>query len=370
MLATVGSNLLNSELTLMKAGICKLCKKKAASSIASHVFSHFFIKSMLNPLDENKRGYGSSYSISSNKFLNVFFERKLDSKKITEVLGREITDNEIDALVDHYAVKFILCKDCEDKFERIETYFNDFVFKEVFHNKFKQTGINDNQIIHSLENVNNNVIRLFVISLIWRASITNFDNFSLNHRDQEEIRILLDRCLDLDIKEIETKSKIFERKIRSYPMMLFSTRFFSDTTSNLVHIDKSKSPYFFKINEYIILFGTKQNQIKSNTNDFYGLSKNINHTESININENTFTITEIPSSEFHSIKDEIFSKLGEDFIIQLVEIFTTLYEQFYGNRATEKVVKVFLHDFIEEDITIAEKYSPDNIQKKISEYLK
>lgn len=353
----------------MKAGICKLCKKKAASSIASHVFSHFFIKSMLNPLDENKRGYGSSYSISSTKFLNVFFERKFNPEKITEALGREIMDNEIEALVDHYAVKFILCKDCEDRFERIETYFNDIVFKQVFENKYKLTKINNNQIIHSLENVNNNIIRLFIISLIWRASITKFDNFTLGHRDQEQIRILLDKSLDLDLKEIEVKSRIYEKEIRSYPMMLFSTRFFSDTTSNLVHIEKSNSTYFFKINEYIILFGTKQNQIRSNTNYLYGLSKIIHYNESINIDENTITVTEIPGSDFHSIKEEIFSKLGEEFIIQLVKIFTTLYEKFHGMRVTEEIVKEFLLDFTEEDITIAEKYSPENIKKKISEYL-
>ena len=63
----------------MKAGICKLCKQKEASSIASHIFSHFFIKSMLNPLDEEKRGYGSSYSISGSKFLDIFFEREYNA---------------------------------------------------------------------------------------------------------------------------------------------------------------------------------------------------------------------------------------------------------------------------------------------------
>ncbi|OXA70458.1 hypothetical protein B0A67_15695 [Flavobacterium aquidurense] len=324
---------------------------------------------MLNPLDENKRGYGSSYNISSNKFLDVFFERKLDSQKINEVLGREITDEEIENLVDHYAVKYILCKNCEDKFERIENYFNITVFKEVFNNKHKQVIINNNQIIHLLENANNNIVRLFILSLIWRASIVKFDNFILNHRDQEQIRKLLNECLDLDINELEKKTIYHQKKIRSYPLMLFSTRFFSDTTSNLVHIDKSTSPYFFKINEYIILLGTKQNQIRFNTNAFYGLSKYINYNESININEETIKITEISGSDFHSIKDEIFTKIGDEFIIQLVTIFTSLYHSFYGNLAPKEIVQNFLDDFIDEDITIAEKYSPGNIKKKISEYL-
>lgn len=353
----------------MKAGICKLCKQKEASSIASHIFSHFFIKSMLNPLDEEKRGYGSSYSISGSKFLDIFFEREYNADKITEVLGREITDDEIDSLTDHYAVKYILCKDCEDKMERIENHFNDNVFKIVFDKKIASKKINNNQIIHSIKDANNNIVRLFIISLIWRASITKFSGFSLKHREQEKLRVLLNKSLDLNLEELTKKAKLNEKEIRSFPLMLFSTRFFSDTTSNLVHIEKSSNPYIFKVNEYIIIFGTKQNQIKNNRNDFYGLSNIINYDESINVNEDTIKVTEIFSSDFQSIKDELFSKLGKDFINELAKIFQIIYGKFHQTNPTIETTQNFLDDFVSEDITIAEKYSIENIKKKISEHL-
>jgi len=320
---------------------------------------------MLNPLDEDKRGYGSSYKISGSKFLDIFFEREYSADKITEVLGREITDEEIDSLTDHYAVKYILCKDCEDKMERIESHFNDNLFKIVFDNKSTSKTKVNNQIIHSVQNADNNIVRLFIISLIWRSSIANIGSFSLEHKIQEKLRVLLDKSLDLNLQELKKKSKANGREIRSFPLILFSTRFFSDTTSNLVHIHKSNGPYFFKINEYIILFGTKWNQIKNNKNDFYGLSKLINYKESINLNETEIKVTELPGSDFQSIKKEIFSLLAKNFINEIVKIFEIIYEKFNQENPTNETIQTFLDDFSNEDITIAEKYSIENIKRKI-----
>lgn len=348
---------------------CKLCKDNNASSIASHIFTHSFIKPMINPVDESRRGYGTSLKLSSSKFLEIFFERRVNNERVNEVLGRELTDEEIDNLVDHYAVKYILCTTCESKLERIENYFNENVFNDLFNLQIPREKTGNDQIVHTVEGVDNNIVRLFFYSMIWRASITTFADFKLKKKEEEKIRSLLNKCLQLDIQETINCANNFNVEIRSYPLMLFTTKFFCDITSNLIHIDKSKVPYFLCVNEYIIIFGAKPNHIKSSINHFYGLSEMINYSKSLNINEDFIKIIELPSKLWHNMKEEMFRVLAKAFLREIRIVFSEAQRRFYPNEPLGERLSRFIDDFVNEPIPAIKKYTLDNIQNKMIQHL-
>lgn len=95
----------------------------------------------------------------------------------------------------------ILCSDCESRFGKIEDYFSRRI--EEIHSylrypeDYRLFSIGGQEYL-ICENIHPSLFKLFIYSLVWRASISNlkeFKNFKLLENVQEDIRIFLDTNL-------------------------------------------------------------------------------------------------------------------------------------------------------------------------------
>jgi hypothetical protein len=68
--------------------------------------------------------------------------------------------------------KNILCQECDNKIGRFDDY-----AKKVFIDKWPTVSVNDDKSI-ILQNIDYEKLKLFFLSLLWRASVSNHDIFS------------------------------------------------------------------------------------------------------------------------------------------------------------------------------------------------
>lgn len=212
---------------------CLLCKNRLASKRNSHIFPRFWVRTILG--DANQK---QAYTVGS----------------ATARLGQKIQDSPKE--------DYILCPECESRFGVLERY-----VANSFYNPFKSSGVSKDfplQITADDEldklfapNVNSVMFKLFIYSLVWRASISNhpvFENFKLSAVDEESIRQIIDSFLK--DSEAETLDYIAANlsQFKSLPVSVVTTLGPADTTANLIapfNVDDEKVLLF--ANEFMIV---------------------------------------------------------------------------------------------------------------------
>lgn len=341
---------------------CMLCLENQASSIKSHIFSHFFIKSMLNPIGHTRRGVGRSFQISGISGTTAFFERDVsmkDNERIFE--SYELSEKqERNLKMDPYSKAYILCSHCEDRIGIIEDYFNDNVYTDLFRPERIKGNI-------SIQDSNTLLIKLFFLSLIWRASIAKFDNFKFPEEIEERLRNILNISIGVTLEETAQLAQENSGLILKERIFCATTRFFCDITANQVFIENYDQPYFFEVNEYsICYFPTNLNMPIEY--DLFGLEKYINET-TINFNEENFKICVIEGSEWNSKRHKIIEKKLSELYNNIKSRFIQEYIKQNSNKPDATIVKEFLNDLVNgENTTLALRYSEARIMKLITKH--
>lgn len=101
--------------------------------------------------------------------------------------------------------KAFLCKQCESKLSAIERYASNNLFNFFLENQDSQVSNECKDFIHEqffiqCLNVDYNSFKLFLESLLWRASVSShpfFKNFKIGQCHEEELRISLDNSIAL-----------------------------------------------------------------------------------------------------------------------------------------------------------------------------
>ena len=156
---------------------CTLCKVNPADKNNSHIIPKFMSKRLFD--NTNPR-----HSLAIDK--NGKQQRLQDTPKENK----------------------ILCSNCELRIEKLETYFAKF-FTEINNlgSARRQYSIeiqNDNEILHC-KDLDPNIFKLFIFSLVWRCSISNlsdFENFKLDLLIEEELRMFLNSNLKTSHSEL------------------------------------------------------------------------------------------------------------------------------------------------------------------------
>lgn len=162
---------------------CKLCNVEKSSKIASHFVSKFLGKDLLY---EGK-------SLQIDKDFKIQFKQDLPKKR------------------------FVFCSNCEKKFEILETY-----IARKLSNIDKQDNFGNffyiiDDILQKRLIVNEypKVYNLFVLSLIWRVSISNdyaYLKYKLPEQTEEKIREILNKHLKSNQNELLFNKELFELK--------------------------------------------------------------------------------------------------------------------------------------------------------------
>jgi hypothetical protein len=314
---------------------------------------------MINVVGKTKRGFGASFELSLSRFLNVFLERKVDANLTYQTLGRGITDDERDELSDHYAEKNWLCSTCEERFERIESYFESNVYKSLFTEKINSDCVKID--------ANSSVIRLFLYSILWRMANRNFMGFKLSPKFQRSLRYLLDKHMDLKIDNVLKSCESDKDQINRFPISIVTTRFFADTTANTIHFANHKKPKAIMINEYVIIFHEKPNKSSNSNFNFFGLEEKI-IKNCFNCKEETFKVSILPSSKFDEIRENIYSLKASSFILDLKILYTEMTKHTFGIQKHEGVANGYVQCFLEGDMLDADRYTLSHAMKSLAQY--
>lgn len=270
---------------------CALCQKLKENKNNTHYLTDGIIRSCLNQDGENVREKGLYYDISNNNSkLPLGFQRNTSPERIKEILGREITDEDIgNATQTPFSVNNVFCKDCEDIFTTIETEFISKVLPEF--REHNLTGLSHKR--HG----SNKLIRLFFLLQIWRTSVCT-NNFLISDTTKEELRKMILSSFNANIDELNK----FPLSI-SYLQTLGGNEEF---TRNAVGptID-NKYPKIIFLNDFVIQFYEKEDDIQYDS--FYGLNDKTLYNKFVNYKEEEFIfqiLSDKERKEFLERKDK------------------------------------------------------------------
>lgn len=149
---------------------CKLCLTREADKPNSHIIPKFLAKRLFESIIPRH---------------SIEIDRKGKKRKIQDTPKENL----------------ILCKDCEKRFEYLETLISKKITSinnyNNLKNKFKIVEYGNNKILECL-NINPIAFKIFVFSLVWRASISSlpeFESFKLDDKTESDLRNLLNEKL-------------------------------------------------------------------------------------------------------------------------------------------------------------------------------
>lgn len=177
---------------------CRLCKTVDAVKIRSHIVPQQLLEEMLN--EEEKKGRDAEISIAiGNKKVETYFGSRVSLEKIQEIKGRDLTDEEIEQQQHHHIKTYFFCKRCEDRFGRIETYYD---------------AKNNNKIRRS------DLALVFWLGVLWRMSEVGNYGFSFTPEQQEMIRTTLDKIMGDTLEETISNIEANAELLSNYSYIL------------------------------------------------------------------------------------------------------------------------------------------------------
>lgn len=239
---------------------CKLCKSRLADKTGSHLIPHFILKRIDNEIGKSERNKELGFRIGGLETTSYFGQSVLP-EKLNEIFGElsdeEIKKNNIPLIVDHY-----FCTECEKKISQIESE-----YAKTLANK----GI-ESEIAPEIS-------LLFWISILWRVSISKKQGFILKDKEGELLRRILNKHLNLKIKNIDSDSlkKDIECQNLSYRLIRCPDYSESEATYLFCH-PFHKMPYSIILDEYVLFFYFKKGHVDNLMQSFFGFENGLKGT--------------------------------------------------------------------------------------------
>jgi len=326
--------------------ICLLCKKNEADQSGSHILTAWITASIFDQQGRN-RDYELIFKLTTLAQNENFFGRSVLPEKIEEELGRELTDTEKENQKNDLVRDFIFCKICEKKFKVVEDYFKS-IHLEL-----------DKKIIP--ENIEPDITRLFFYSLLWRASVLKFQNFSISEKINESLRNILNNNLEQTLNETIEKTTQ-DNTIRSYPLAIIKTPKPEQTTSNLIFLHPSLSmPYMCFINDYIVLFYERNTHVNSRFRKLFLMDGLVFPYSITNYNETKFYIDFMTGNKWLIIKTKLIDEMVYNMFDNLILMYKEMFKKNFYTYPTKQNEQMFLNYLVGSNRRIGDKYSKEAI---------
>jgi hypothetical protein len=212
---------------------CLLCLNKKATKTNSHIASKFLGKSILG-----KNGPRQGYVLDSSK---------------PHLKPRKMQDSPKE--------NYILCPECENYFEHLETYVSRHLSNKLLNEKHSNSfeyGINQGGVEYAIcKELDIKILRLFIISLFWRCSISRVEPFSVFSIEEEELlREILQFSNYSDIKSIEQNNG--HHSLLKFPIILMRPVGDHDNSGNFFYANNGNGNlYQLVLNEFIFFVSPK-----------------------------------------------------------------------------------------------------------------
>lgn len=206
----------------MMKGICKLCHKEKELIKRSHIWPEFMYRGM----HDDK---GRLYVINS--------EMPHSHKKVQSGSYQQ----------------YIFCAECDNVIlGRLERYASINLFRKHYledNADFKQINTPDGISVIECESLDYNQFKLFLLSLLWRASISTepiFENFKLSAEEEEFLRVSIHESAVVDEM--------------AFPCLLLTSNV-ADLDENFIAVDPFKPGLVkFYINAFVYTFYLAENK--------------------------------------------------------------------------------------------------------------
>lgn len=341
---------------------CLLCKDNEANQPGSHIFTHSLISKCINEQGKNGRDKELMFGFSQSGEKSLFVGRKVLPEKLTEAIGRELTDKEIENNNNDVVVDNIYCSVCEKLFGIIESDFSSKILTNIRNNG-----------VYNYEYPSNILIRLYFYIQIWRASSYGYHDWSFpNKTIEEELRkYIYEACLEYE----KGLSESLVEGIIKYPIIVnyFETPE-AESSSNLIFIPKRNKPFIFFLCDFAIEFfeDVDSMPVISEIENYHGLNDDLTQ-ESINYHEDTFKVRFIPNKKR---KELINTYCTEDYVVgeikRIQDLFVAEYLKINGKNPAEEIIARFSAEmFFGGDVSsIFELLSDERLLEVIERYKK
>ena len=343
--------------------ICKLCNEREADKSGSHLITDYILRSMLVDGDTRRR----SDRIISNRIdtfgTDLFLGRDINQDKVNELLGRDISDEELARNINHYTVDKIFCSACEDRFSHLESIFKTDVYDEIqsIDTTDKSVGLSEDKTF---------VFKLFRLSIFWRCSVVKFDTFSLDSKSERRIGSILNESLGNSVNDTKELIKKNSSKINSEVLGVLYVQNTDDYLSNIVFCNPFLNmPYQLVINDFYLFYYSKQGHVNAIKQSMYKLDNLFKIDDYVNLNNCvTIKIGIIPEKNFKDSRSYIYGLKTSSFLKNNIELFKDAYSLVLGESPSSEAIGSFVDDLVnKDDINVFERYKTDRILLKIKE---
>ncbi len=354
---------------------CRLCKNNDASSIGSHIFNRELINWTINSDGtSNKTDNEALFTIRPGQGTSTFFGRKIGNDKVEKILGREMTDDEIETnKTQHtYVKKYFLCVNCENRLERVERYFMNNVYTKIKEGTFTAKSIMQDLDVVTFDTVNLELARLYIYSLVWRGLESKISLCYSPKWHKEVLRNILDENLHLDINTAIQNANQNRGFINRFPMIVSYLTTTQDASENFIFIAKSNCPYFFLIGDISIQLFFKNQSVLCHQHKLFGMRLFNKHTDIVNKGNSKFKISVI-SEPFR--KNVLLRKLAcfavESEFLETKKDILSVWQKIFNKIPSKKVVNKLaaevLIEYSDDSVPIGIRYSP---KRKIEIYMR
>jgi len=243
-------------------GTCKLCLNEKELIKRSHLFPNFMYKGIGD--DKNR--------------INIISSAAPFQKKKAQTGAYE---------------EYILCADCDNNLlSKLERYANNYFYSQPYrtnNDSFEQvTNVHGINVIRC-KNIDYKQFKLFLQSLVWRASVSThelFENFKLSNQQEEQLRSSLINSTPLDEDD--------------FACLILTHHDIENAETDLVFINptKPKKPSFF-INQFIYLFHLDKADADETVREI-ALNK-----------KNEMGVTKLPNGEWTNIRASVFNGVAD-----------------------------------------------------------
>ena len=221
---------------------CCLCLKNKADKKGSHLVPHMLIGDIFS-YDGSRSRDKAVVEVAelSTGHRENFFGREVYDDTIQEILGRSLTDEEIEreqAKINALTRDHIFCSDCEKRFGIIESFYSD--------------------IMGGMKNYPPHIPYLFWMSVMWRMSVGGIGTKMLPEHD-EKLRKILNYALALKREDIEARHS----KLGHCAYSIYKAEDTKDETLGILGLHFPTKPYQALIGGFLINFYTSASSARS-----------------------------------------------------------------------------------------------------------
>lgn len=276
----------NRKLYIMKSRIiprndslCALCRIREADKTGSHMVPNLLtaVTFSFDGKTKRDREIVELYHINSPEDNAIYYGSQVAPEKITEDLGHEITDEELEKNTNLLCYDNIFCHQCENRFGVLETAYGEYY-----------KGLKND--------INPRIAYLFWLSVYWRMAIGYMGIF-MDGEDEFALRDILNENIHSHNKIINSKGKLGD-----YGYVIFRVKDgIIKGDSGILGTRTSHCPYIILVADYVVALFNNYNKLHNKVNIFnWEIYK-----EDINTPDKPFDYIEISIEEFYEFRDNI-----------------------------------------------------------------